>query len=707
MSSTTETPTLSRLNLILLPVWLILANSLLAFAPLDAKTRGILILLVLVVPLLIVLRIPKKFANIPSLSREEWFSPTPAWWMSLLFFAAVAVRFYRLTSLTNWPLEDEALNGHYAVELAEHGVWKMTYDFSGMPPFYVWGLGLFFKAFGVSLTTLWLFPSLLSCFGILFAWLGARKFFSRSFSLLFACLMAFSFWPLYAGRLSLEGGLLLNWECLVFYLWGTFEKSPVQYRVRSALVLGIGSGLGFYTFPSWAVAAFLLTLVLLKETIFSPRREWKTFIYFFLPQAFFFLILTLATLPQKSGHYANVLQIPWGPGFPGLNDFFTLFWGSRLPWDILAYRPFWGGFLNPVLGGLCFWGAASYLKRRGLKAGLIAFMVFSLLMLPGFLTGGLDSHRIIQVLPFLLIASAYGLCSLLEAFPKSSRAWVAAVVIFISAILDYHHLFCVIGDYWKQPRGLWFASKSVERWRAYEILRDLNREEGPGFVLSELVPDTFDQTLSVIDYPFNACENDKIIPGSCRWAALLANIHYQPYLQGQFPEAKWFWLASDVGRPDGGIMLGLIPLPSSHPGMINRWIAADRQVHGLAGAVYDNHDWKPRAPVIEALFQRFGYFKDDPFLESCFFEKIAENDYKDRLFGPQLEAIRQALDRGIPAAHLFNALGSLYLRRGNLREARNAFEKALRCKPNHTSASEGLKLLDQMEKTGKPPMGVL
>ncbi len=673
----------------------------------GAGGKGFLILLGLVVPLLIAFRVPISAANGPPLSREEWFSPPSAWLMALLALAAVTARFLHLTTLTYWPLEDEALNGHYALELAEHGVWKMTYDFSGMPPFYVWGLGLFFRTFGISLAALWFFPSLLSCLGVLFAWLGARRFFSRSFSLLFACLMAFSFWPLYAGRLSLEGGMILDWECLVFYLWGIFEKAPAQNRVRAAFVLGVGSGLGFYTFPSWGVVAFLLTLAVFKGTAFPPRKEWKSFFYFFIPQTVLFLILTLVTWPQKSGHYVNVLQNPWGPGLPGLNDFFSLFWGSPLPWDILAYRPFWGGFLNPVLGALCFWGVVAYLRPRGTPDRLKWIAVFFVLMMPGFLTGGLDSHRVIQVLPFLLAASAYGLCALLRAFPIPSRAWVAAGVLLVSASLDYHHLFGVIRDYWSQPRDLWFASKSVERWRAYEILRDLSEKQGPGFVLSELVPDTFDQTLSVIDYPFNACESDKIPPGSCRWAALLANIHYQPYLQREFPEAKWIWLAPDVGRPDGGFMLGLIPLPSSRPDILNRWIAADRQVHDLAGAVYDNHDWKPRGPVIEALFQRFGYFKGDPFLESCFFEKIAENDYKDRLYGPQLESLRQALERGIPAAHLYNSLGSLYMRRGNLKEARDFLEKALRCQPNHTSAAQGLKVLEQMEKTGKPPAGVL
>jgi Flp pilus assembly protein TadD len=93
-------------------------------------------------------------------------------------------------------------------------------------------------------------------------------------------------------------------------------------------------------------------------------------------------------------------------------------------------------------------------------------------------------------------------------------------------------------------------------------------------------------------------------------------------------------------------------------------------------------------------------------LKSCFWEKIAQNEYIDRHYAAQVTAFQQAIERGISTAHLYNSLGALYLRRGHLKEARADFEKAFQCKPNYTSAAAGLKVLNEMEKTGTAPAGI-
>ncbi len=95
--------------------------------------------------------------------------------------------------------------------------------------------------------------------------------------------------------------------------------------------------------------------------------------------------------------------------------------------------------------------------------------------------------------------------------------------------------------------------------------------------------------------------------------------------------------------------------------------------------------------------------KGTPFLESCFWEKIAENEYGDRNYAGQIDALNQAVEKGWPTAHLYNDLGALFLRRSRLPEARESFEKALRCSPDYTSAAAGLQALEQTEKTGALP----
>ncbi len=676
------------------------ANGVLSYFPLALEARLLIAAAGLLLPAVLALRTGgKKVDLIKSAILGDFFPKIPPAGWALLALASVFLRFHQLTTLSLWPLEDEAMNGHYAIELAERGAWQLTYDFSGMPPLYVWGLGVFFKLFGISLVTLWFFPALLSTLAVGFLFAGSRYFFSKSFSFLLAGIWAVSFWPLYVGRFSVQGGFLIFWACLTFYWLGIFWQARKENsKLKSAFFLGLVSGCGFYTFTSWAIMAFLLTLFVFSVTAGGKAKEWRRFLYFFVPEVFLFFILAWATLTERGGHFRYVVQNPLGAGWPGLNDFCALFWGSRLTPNLFAYRPFWGGFLNPWLGALCFWGAI-VLSKAG-SSFWKQFIILFILILPGFLTGGLDGHRVVQSMPFLLFAAAVGLTSLLLTVPPAKRILLAGAVLLFSGGLDARHLFGVYHSLWTQPRDNWFASKSVERLRAFTLLEKLNREEGPGYVLSDLVPDIFDQTLSVAAYPFDAVQNPKIARDECHWAALLINVNFQGYLTRQFPEARWFWLASDVGAPNGGLMLGLLPLPSSHPEVLSRYLLADRVSHSLAGEVYDNHDWKSSKPILKSLAGFYPAFKGDPFLESCFWEKFAETEYHERDFDAQVGAYQKAVAQGIPAAHLFNDLGALYLRRGSLAKAGENFKKALDCRPNHTSAAAGLASLESVEKGG-------
>jgi hypothetical protein len=644
---------------------------------------------------------PRSAKSSSTLLKTEWIPPLPVWGLALLAAGAVYVRFTQLTTLSLWPLEDDAANAHYALNWLEKGKWQLTHGFSGMPPFYIWGLGVCLKLFGVGLWTLWFFPAFLSALAVGFVYAGARRLFSASFTLLLTGLMAFSFWPLYAGRFSAEGGCLLFWECVAFYFFARFWKASDDEKAGTALRLGLISGLGFYTFTSWSVLAVILTLVVFNQTVLERKKNWSLFLRFFIPQVLLFLPLGIVTALQRGGHFPFVLQNPLGGAWLGFNDFSSFFWGSRLTLNLFAYRPFWGGFLNPLLGALCFWGAVVFLRSQPLGSWWKWFGIFFLLILPGFITGGLDAHRVIQVLPFLLLAAAFGGVSLLSAISPGARVLALAVVMILSMGLDGRHLFGVYRGLWTQP-GPWFASKSVERMRAYGILRELKEKQGPGLILSELVPDIFDQTLSIATYSFNAAENPKVPLESARWVAIFTNVHYQPYLAKTFPQAAWTWLAPDVGRPDGGFLLGVIPLPSAHPEILSRWIRANGTSHSLAGAVFDHHDWKSRAVVLKNLQALHFAFEGDRFLESCYWEKVAENEYADRNYEAQVEALRQALRKGYPAAHLYNGLGALLLRRSHLQEARDCFQKAVECKLNHTSAATALELMKQRENTGRP-----
>ena len=341
------------------------ANLSLSYFSFSIENRLWIFFFGLLIPFILSLGISPLTRAADSRSRVELFPVFPGLILILLGITAVYLRCTQLTALSRWPLEDEAMNGHYAIGFAEKGEWQLTYEFSGMPPLYIWGLGVCFKLFGISLETLWLFPAVLSCLSVFFVFSGARKFFSESISVLFSGLMAFSFWPLYAGRFSVQGGLLVFWECLAFYLLGLFWKSRGENsRGRLSLVLGLCAGIGFYTFTSWAIVAFLLTLFMFFITAFQDRKQWKLFLFFFIPELFLFLILAAATLSQRGGHFQYVLQNPIGISLAGLNDTLSIFWGSPLKPNLFAYRPFWGGVPQSPHGGFVFLGYRKPFQTR-------------------------------------------------------------------------------------------------------------------------------------------------------------------------------------------------------------------------------------------------------------------------------------------------------------------------------------------------------
>ncbi len=683
-----------------------LVNGLLAFFPLPLAWRAALGSVELAFSLAMVLgwaglSFPKQ------LWEEELVSFPPTWILFLLLLTTAYLRFTHLTTLSQWPLTDEAKSGYFAMQLATQG-WgsaRLLYDFSQLPPLYTWMEGVFFKVFGVSLFSLWCLPALLSLLTVPAFYLAARAFFSRSFALILAGLMAFGFWPLYAGRFSHPGVLLLLWECLAVWLAGKL-KTKNSHRAFAVIppgfYLGLWTGAGFYTFTSWPGAALALAL----WVFFFHRRALTAFLGGMI---LVYLPLGVAGFQNSYGGYIRhvwgfhsgeawvpqILRCFW--------DFCAFFWESPVPENLFAYKPFWGGYLNPLWGACFFLGTIVFSRMASAPWVKFGSLAFILLYLPGFLTGGVEMFRVIPILPLLLAGAALGLSALLSGLKRTWR-WPALGLFFLLSLgMDGYHLFGVYQNVWAHPKDNWFGSKSLDRLRAYGLLEDWRKKWGPGLILCDLVPDLYDQSLPLATFSFNAVENPGLDPAQARWAAVFTNVNYRDCLEKRFPQAQWAWLAPDMGWSDGGGMLAFIPLPCPSTEALGRLVAADQAMRELVPAVFDNRDYRSRQPVMEKLASLYPLFENDPYLESCFWEKIADNAYGDGNYDAQMAALRQAVEKGCPAAHLYNDLGALYFRRSRFKEARQNFKEALICPGAHTSAAAGLEMLDEAEKTGQLP----
>jgi hypothetical protein len=232
-----------------------------------------------------------------------------------------------------------------------------------------------------------------------------------------------------------------------------------------------------------------------------------------------------------------------------------------------------------------------------------------------------------------------------------------------------------------------FTNKSLERKRAYQIFNRVQQGWGPGLILNNLMDDINDQSLSLASWRFNAVENPGVPAPRVPWVGLLCNVHYRDYLARRFPRARWVWLASDVFRENGGLMAGVIPVDADNCLALQRWVRAEKAMRVFASDVI-NTQLSPEAKILSMrLEQYYPLFKGDPFLESCYWEKQAQNAFLCRQFADMIPPLRNAVRLGVPEAHLYNRLAVACLATGDFNQAGWALERAMKFKDNQTSAA--------------------
>jgi hypothetical protein len=624
--------------------------------------------------------------------RDE-FLPS-GWRKSGLIFLGLAVllRFWDLTTLSVWPLDDEGLYGYFAQRWMEGSPLQWHYAYNSIPFLPFWGLGLLFKLFGVSLRSFWLYPALLSLASLFVYGWASRHFLSKSFSYLFLLALGLSFWPLYIGRFTLFGSLMFFWEGLSLAVWVCFaKKDRPQSRILWAAVLGLVVGMGFYIFHIWLVVALVLAGAMGLACYAKDRKDFVSFIAFGLTAALAFAPLAWNLWQTMDWTFLHALWAFQSPSAgPSLQNIFSnvaaFFWGP-MPFAIFSYNPLWGGFLNPVGSSLAFLGLVELWRFRSGK--WVPFFIFCALVLfiPQALSRGEEYMRALQLIPLFLVLIALGARRLFLNTPKKLLAAGALALLGLSLGLDGHHLFGVYHQRWMVPSNTGFQNKSLERQRAFQIFNGIQAQWGPGLILGDLMDDIHDQTLGIAVWEFNALENPKAPAPRVPWAGILCNVHYRDALSRLFPRAQWFALASDVFRENGGLMAGIIPIEAANFPILQRWAKAEKAMHLFAGDVL-NTQLSPQTRLLASRLEAYyPLFKGDAFLESCYWEKQAQNAFLSHQTKDMVQPLENAIRLGIPEAHLYNRLGVVFLVEGDFGGAREALEKALKFPDNQTSAS--------------------
>ncbi len=687
----------NRRNFFLFLVFLA-ANTVLSYFPFSLEAKLWIGLLGLLVPGVLWLGTgkAKSWEEKPK-DQSEFLPPIPAWMWILIGILALVVRFSQLTTLSVWPHYDEGVYGYYALQLNEKWDWRLFYGDSRVPPLYIWLLSLIFRVFGTSLFSLWLLPALVSILVVPTAYWAATRFFSKSFSFLFALLMAFSFWPWLLGRFSFMTGLVLLAECLAFYFLGNFlHPSSPSTQKKWALALGFLLGFGFLIHIHWMIIAGVLAATLLYGLKSSGKVSQQAFFFWAFPFFLLFLPFFYLCATQGYGSYLRHLAIfhqssSWiQQAAVSISYPCALFWGMDTHFH--TYQPLWGGFLNPVLGSLFFLGFLETWKNRQLALNRWLLWAFFIFLLPGLLTSDRETFRMVPVIPVMLVITALGWQKLCASFPNR-KGMVLSLFLFLPAMgLDSYHLFGVYHHLW-DTSDIWRGyTKSVERFRAYELLKQIASEKGPGLLFDDFIPGLPDQTLTVAAHDFNAAENPDLSFEKAQWAAVLTNVNYQPFLAKRFPDGRYAWLSKDLSSSDGGLMLWVIPLDSSRIKELKNWQEASLALHPFIDETISYFPDRTYQESLKTLFDAKPAFNSDSFLRSCFWEKAADIYFKESVLTPgssdrqAVQALEKATQEGYPAAHLYEHLGIFDAMAGNKKEAEEAFQKALKAPFNHTDA---------------------
>ena len=679
---------------------LVAANTLLSYISLTLTAKLEVGLFGLILPVLLAALSIHSWPVSENFLRKEFLPPVSIWVWVLIGIAVVFVRFYMLTTLSVWPNYDEGLWGFFALDFYHHWDLSLFYQDNSYPSVYFWGLGLLFKWFQPSVFLVWFYPALISLLVVPTGYGAARLFFSKSLSLFLGLFLAFSFWPIYVGRYGDQMVLTLWAECLLLWTWGRFLKSsshPARIAVPETIALGVMSVLGLYIYISGVAIAFLSFLALGTFVWKQPHR--RVYLGIFLVSSLLALIpLWQAGLIHNYGRITHDIGSLTGDGafqnclanIPGYIS--ALFWGT--PKGIYSYQPVWGGFLNPLLGSLFFLGLIQLLRTwkspfsRWILAGCMLFFI------PGILTHDLEPFRNLPLIPFLGVICAVGFLVLFQSLSPRKCMWGLCLMTLTFGGLDFYHLTNRYHHIWDANSAWTGYAKSQERFRAFHVLDKIRREKGPGLIYTDFAPGLCDQTLSVADHAFNAAQNPDLSTTSAQWAAVMVNANYKPFLARRFPDGKAYYLSYELAAPDGGQMLWVIPVTPDKKQALSMWQTASLSFCCFPGRYVEI--------LRNNLMKAYSFYRGDPFLESLFWEKMADLDFKTSNFKDTqrpMEDLENALNLGYRAAHLYQRLAVFHIVRSEISQARESLKKAASSPINLTQSRD---LLEQLENTSPP-----
>jgi hypothetical protein len=682
-------------------------DSYLSYVPSNDSEKYLVFLFGILAPALMVLfsksHTHQSTENI--FKKEQFYKSAAGIWvfLGLLF---MGLRFWKLTTLFQWPTGDEASIGMLAIGLIRQWNWHFFHGFAQIPFSFHWACYFSYKIFHSSKLALWFLPAVISALLIPLTYLGARHFCGSSFSIVLAGLMAVSFWPMYLGRIGFPIFLLL-WELTALYFLLLFlECLDKNSDVGAAAGLGFITGLGPWTATSWMViAVFIISTATL--TAFIRKKFLPLFVFLFLMMITLSLFFVAAWREGYGQHLQSVGfwngNFDWKDQINRFFEYWMILWGAVD--QEVAYATPGGGVLNPILAALFFLGLIEIFIRFSKFYLFLFLLVLTFFLSPGFLSWSLGTYRILAAYPLLLLAAALGLKGLLNFIPPNKAVLIAGLILISSFTLDFYRLTMPYSNPDDRPELFETTGRSYEKYCAGRILENYHKLYGPGLIYTDFVPSATDESLAFTTYPYNCAWNPDAAQEIPRWAALFTDSHYQPFLAKHFSLAKWIVIPTADHTNDDHCVLGIIPITPQTLPIFRSWQTTYLYFMNINLRFLDKPDGKSGEDILEDMIRFYSQIPADPFLQSVYLEKFMDAYERQRIlykgktefnYYSYRNILDSSLKKGYPDALVFFYAGRLLIQEGQLVNARSVLKKAVQFDPGNDLA---LKLFRALKKS--------
>ncbi len=686
-------PPAPSIPLALYPALYLFSGVLLSYVPLPLTAKLWIGFFGLVLPGIVQFLAAPRIPSRPSRTRSDpW--PNPSVFILTVFLGAgLFLRFRGLLSFQAWPLFDEGMYGFIALDLAKHWRWEPYLLFTQSPPLFFWMESLYFKGVPAGLFTLWLFPAILSSLTAVAACWSARQWLPRNAAWAAAGIWAICYWPAYLGRYATLEVFLLFWEVVALGWLGVWWKGGNKVGTgRAPLVLGLWTGVGFWISHHWPFVALWLACAAGALVLRSRENRRRDFLAFAVGVAVPLVAMALMVFNPDFGWYLRSL---WGQnaGFgmgrqalEGLRYVAAVFWGT--PPSEFGYRPFWGGYLNPVLGAFAWMGILRALRRRDLPSTFLLAGI-ALGLATGFLSRLTEYFRITHAIPFFLWAVWEGLDEWLDVLPVRRRRLGLTLLVLLSVGLDLTHME-LSRDPAARPGAHWTnASRSQAQALAYRELEDCRAKWGPGAVLVQVSPEVYDQSLGVALHGWNTAHLPEQAGKPPRWWAVYLERGFADALKDREPTGRVVPLPEDF-HPDQPLALFIRPPgvggPDAPPDETAiRWINVDQAYEAVVRETIAHKEGPGRFRILKEIRGAEPSCRGDRVLEALdalrqaqyFHTQAVAGYYHPEILGPgdpvslRVELLREevgALERSVRALDVEPA-------QGYLREARQVLDQ--------------------------------